>query len=665
MEFRLLGPLYADAGTGAGPATISQPLLRSALAVLLLRANRPCPREWLTEALWGNEPPDQPEAALRVCISRLRKCLGPCAVRLESVGQPGGRAPGHRQQHGYQMTVRPGELDLDEFGDLFSQGEAELETGNSGAAASALMQALALWGDPPLPDLPDTPVINAAAAGLMGQRRSASDALVEARLAEGEHQQLLGELRSAAMADPGRERTCAQLMRAYAALGMRKEALAAYQRAREAILEEQGAEPGPVLFALQSQILAAEIGPEAPPAHAAAVLDGAAGALPPWQAPAPPPDFTGRGPEIADVKKCLSGQGVPVTVITGGPGAGKSALAAAAAMELRDQFPGGQIYAELGGVGSPRAAQEALADVLHSLGVRPASVPPPGAARTALYRTLLAWQPVLLIADDAASAAQVRPLIPPGAGSAVLVTSRGRLPGLAGARIIALDELPADDALALLRAAAGSPAAEIDPDSAAVITGTCAGLPLALRLAGGVLAARPGLTYAALARQLGGGLALDLLKAGDVSVRQAIATSYRSVSGAAQAALVAVAASVPGDVPAWALDAAAAGAPVGEELVGAGLLAMTADESAGLRYRLHPLTRAYAAQLAAGAAGTGPRTAVIGAGVAAAGSGSATAEAARLDARTARRAVGREVAEREVAERQLADRQVAARQVAG
>ena len=102
--------------------------------------------EWLTEALWGNEPPDQPEAALRVCISRLRKCLGPCAVRLESVGQPGGRAPGRRQQHGYQMTVRPGELDLDEFGDLFSQGEAELETGNSGAATSALMQALALCG---------------------------------------------------------------------------------------------------------------------------------------------------------------------------------------------------------------------------------------------------------------------------------------------------------------------------------------------------------------------------------------------------------------------------------------------------------------------------------------------------------------------------------------
>src|SRR5271165_7206133 len=104
MEFRILGPLYADAGTGDGPAVIRQPLPQSALAVLLLRANRPCPRDWLIEALWGTEPPGSPEASLRVCISRLRQSLGGCAARLASVGPPGGRAPGHRQQRGYLMT---------------------------------------------------------------------------------------------------------------------------------------------------------------------------------------------------------------------------------------------------------------------------------------------------------------------------------------------------------------------------------------------------------------------------------------------------------------------------------------------------------------------------------------------------------------------------------
>jgi DNA-binding SARP family transcriptional activator len=122
MEFRILGPVYADAGTGSGPAVISQPLLQSALAVLLLRANRPCPRSMLIEALWGSEPPSAAEAALRVCISRLRRCLGDCAPRLDSVGPPGGRAPGHRQQRGYMMIVRPGELDVDEFTDLVAQG---------------------------------------------------------------------------------------------------------------------------------------------------------------------------------------------------------------------------------------------------------------------------------------------------------------------------------------------------------------------------------------------------------------------------------------------------------------------------------------------------------------------------------------------------------------
>jgi hypothetical protein len=84
-----------------------------------------------------------------------------------------------------------------------------------------------------------------------------------------------------------------------------------------------------------------------------------------------------------------------------------------------------------------------------------------------------------------------------------------------------------------------------------------------------------------------------------VSVRQSIASSYGSVSAAARAALAAVAVSMPADIPAWALDAAAGGVAVGPELAAAGLLTVTPDESAGLRYRVHPLTRAYAAQVVA------------------------------------------------------------------
>jgi DNA-binding SARP family transcriptional activator len=345
MEFRILGPLYADAGTGTGPAVISQPLLQTALAVLLIRANRPCSRALLIEALWGTDPPNSPQAALRVCISRLRRSLGDRADRLESVGPPGGRAPGHRQQRGYMMVVRPGELDVDEFTDLVAQGQAELDMGNAAAAAASLIQALALWGDPPLPDLPSNDVTAAAIARLKNHHQAAADVLIDARLAVGEYEQVLGQLRAAVIANPGRERTCAQLMQACQALGMRKEALEVYQLARRTALEQQGAEPGPALAVLYKRILAEEMATDSP----ASQLSRFSGTprLPGSQAPAPPADFTGRSREIALIADWLAGPGVPVAVVTGWPGVGKTAAAMVAALQVRERFRDGQLYAEL------------------------------------------------------------------------------------------------------------------------------------------------------------------------------------------------------------------------------------------------------------------------------------------------------------------------------
>ncbi|MBO0826085.1 MAG: winged helix-turn-helix domain-containing protein, partial [Actinobacteria bacterium] len=262
MEFRILGPLYADDGTGQGPAVIRQPLLQSALAFLLLRANKPCPRGLLIEALWGNEPPRAPEAALRVCISRLRHSLGGCAARLDSIGPPGGRAPGHRQQRGYMMTVRPGELDVEEFTDLVAQGQAELDAGNAAAAAASLMHALALWGDPPLPDLPDCDVVAPDVERLTNLRQAAADDLIEARLAAGEADQVVGPLRAIVSEGPARERPYEQLMRAYYALGTRTDALDVYRAARRVMREQQGTEPGQALAVLQQRILAEEMAAE-------------------------------------------------------------------------------------------------------------------------------------------------------------------------------------------------------------------------------------------------------------------------------------------------------------------------------------------------------------------------------------------------------------------
>ena len=605
MEFRILGPLYADAGTGDGPAVIRQPLPQSALAVLLLRANRPCPRDWLIEALWGTEPPGSPEAALRVCISRLRQGLGGCATRLASVGPPGGRAPGHRQQRGYLMTVRPGELDLDEFKDLAAQGQAELDLGNAAAATAALAQALALWADPPLPDLPDTPAVLAELAGLKALRAAAADALVDARLAAGEQELVLGQLRADLLAQPDRERSAAQLMRAYHAMGLRNEALDVYQRTRRAILEEQGTEPGPVLAVLHRQLLSEELAVERS-ADPVTAPSAAARSAPAWQVPAPPPDFAGRADEVARIANCLTGPAGPVAVLTGGPGSGKTATAAAAALALRERFPDGQLYAELGGVGQPRDPQDVLAEILLSLGVVVRRMPPTVQARAALYRSLLADRRVLVVADDAAVAAQVRPLLPGPGGAALLVTSRGRLSALAGAHIVELDGLPSQHALALFSSAAGAGRAAGEPAAAAAVVAECDGLPLALRLAGCALAQRPGLTVTRLARELAAGRVMDVLSADDTSIREAIGTSYGCVSGAARAALTLAAATMPGEIPGWALAELADGDPkAATELSAVGLLAPARAEVGGARFRVHPLTRAYVIERGPADAGPG------------------------------------------------------------
>jgi DNA-binding SARP family transcriptional activator/tetratricopeptide (TPR) repeat protein len=590
MEFRILGPLYADAGTGRGAALIRQPLLQSALAVLLLRANRPCPRSMLVEALWASEPPGSPDAALRVCISRLRRCLGDCAGRLESIGPPGGRAPGHRQQRGYMMTVRPGELDVDEFTDLVAQGQAELDAGNAAAAATSLVHALALWGDPPLPDLPESEIIASDLERLTNLREAAVDTLIEARLAAGDIEQVLGQLRAIVAANPGRERVYDQLMRGYHALGMRKEALDVYQVARRAMREQQGTEPGQALAVLHKRILAEEMASESA-AHLSAISLTVPMLLG-WQSPAPPSDFVGRRTEIAAIIDGLSGPSVPVTVVTGGPGVGKSATVASAALQLRQRFSDGQLFAELGGVEHARDPQDVLSEMLRAMGIPARSIPQPGPARAAMYRSLLAGRKVLVIADDAATAAQVRLLVPAASGAAVLVTSRGRLSGLAGAATVELGGLPDVDALALLGRAAGADRVAAEPGAARAIVAACGGLPLALRLAATTLAFRPGLTLRRVAEELSGPRVLDVLSVEDTSVRATIGASYRALPAAGRAAVSMASATMPGDIPAWALAELADG-DVADRLTTVGLLMPVQSEAFGRSYRMHPLTRAF------------------------------------------------------------------------
>jgi hypothetical protein len=176
--------------------------------------------------------------------------------------------------------------------------------------------------------------------------------------------------------------------------------------------------------------------------------------------PADVADFTGRAEQVTELTRILASsagtQVVRICVVDGPAGVGKTALAVHVAQQLRDRFPGGQLYVDLHGVGEhPVDPSHALGRFLRVLGVPDRELPGGVEERAELYRSRLGDRRVLVVLDDAADAGQVRPLLPGGPGSAVLVTSRRRIPGLVGARQLHLDLLEPDAALTLLGLVAG------------------------------------------------------------------------------------------------------------------------------------------------------------------------------------------------------------------
>ncbi len=178
MRFSILGPLEISDDAGR-PIAVTRPLHRSALALLLLTAGQPSSASRLIAGLWGDEPLLSPDVSLRSCVYGIRKIL-PDAGRL--ITHPSG----------YLLAVAPGELDLDDFLDLTRRGRDALDAGNPRTATALLSQAISLWREPPLADLPAVP----ARQGLLDQRKEAQEALTDARLAVGEHRQVLAELRT-------------------------------------------------------------------------------------------------------------------------------------------------------------------------------------------------------------------------------------------------------------------------------------------------------------------------------------------------------------------------------------------------------------------------------------------------------------------------------------
>jgi DNA-binding SARP family transcriptional activator len=242
MRFSVLGPLLAEADDGT-PLALVRSSQRSTLAVLLLWARQPPTRAQLIDALWGDHLPSDPETALRVRMRDLRRALA---------GQD--RLITH--QAGYRILIGQGELDIVSFGDLAAQGRAALDDGDAEGAARLLGQACALWRDPPLADLPDTPAMRLTKDVMLHQQRDVREWLIDARLALGQHHDVLAQIRAVIAADPLSEHPHVQLMLALYRCGQKSTALAAYTRLGEMTSREFGQDPGPEAQALLLQMLA-------------------------------------------------------------------------------------------------------------------------------------------------------------------------------------------------------------------------------------------------------------------------------------------------------------------------------------------------------------------------------------------------------------------------
>lgn len=327
----------------------------------------------------------------------------------------------------------------------------------------------------------------------------------------------------------------------------------------------------------------------------------------PRQLPADLTMFAGRSWQLAQLDQLIA-ERRPI-VVSGTAGVGKTALAVHWAHQVAGRFPDGQLFLDLRGFGpssrDPVAAFDALGVALGLLGVPPDQLPGDPEPRAAVYRGLLSDKQMLIVLDNAATAEQVRPLLPGDGGSLALVTSRVELPGLVvadGARPVALDLLDAADARTLLAGRMGAGRTAREPDAVDSIVAACARLPLALSVVAARAALHPDFTLAAIAAELTGAHSrLDALHSDDpkADVETVFSWSYQRLTPAAQRLfrLGGLHPSPELDVPASAAlaDLPVAGVrPLLAELVRAQLII----EPRPGRFGMHDLLWAYADDLA-------------------------------------------------------------------
>ena len=327
----------------------------------------------------------------------------------------------------------------------------------------------------------------------------------------------------------------------------------------------------------------------------------------PFQLPRDTDDFTDRDLAVEELRSLLQGDqengtAVVVSAIAGKAGVGKTALATKVAHQLHEHFPDGQLYANLRS-GEDRREDPGLVlgEFLLGLGVARASIPEDLEQRAARYRTQLAGHRVLVVLDNAADEAQVRPLLPGSPGCAVLITSRSALTGLPGVNPYNLDVLGLEEGVELLARIAGQERIDAEPEEARRIVALCGYLPLAVRIAGGKLAARRHAKLRALADRLADDHnLLSELRLRDLEVRASFELSYRDLEDRERRAFRLLALLKAPDLTAWVASALFnCGLVEAEDLLDRLVEAQVLEGAhepgtAEARYHFHDLLRAFA-----------------------------------------------------------------------
>ncbi len=469
MEFRALGPV--ELWSAGQQQDLGPTRARCILAMLLLTPRTIVPVETLIDRLWDTRPPPKARESLSVYIARIRASLRHAVGdSVQLVGR----------SRGYVLEVDPETIDVHQFRRLRRQGDALAASGDYDHAALLLREADGLWRGPALAGLRGDWVARMR-DGLEEERRTAVLERIGCELELGRHAELVSELGHLLAQYPLDETLVAYQMTALYWSGRPADALGLYRETRSRLVDEQGAEPGPMLSDLHQRILGRDPELAVRPAGQRPGRGAPPDTLPPETA-----QFVGRREELA----LLTGEhssSPGIAIIEGMPGVGKTALAVRAAHLVSEQYPDGTLYLNLHShdPGSPVLdPAEALQRLLQMLSVPAAQIPDTVGERAALWRANLSRRRAVVILDDAAGHDQIRPLLPTTGQCLILITTRRRIPEPRGARTLSLDVLSVDEAVTLFRRIAGEGRAG-DADQVTAAVGLCGRLPLAIQLAAG------------------------------------------------------------------------------------------------------------------------------------------------------------------------------------